>query len=230
MAQAHRRARDLIKRIQFLSRRAGLLASEFESRLLNAFEIVYASPVGTPPLRAVACIVAQVAAAEAPHDAIVMEWFAGPVPSMPLMAAEFIHPIATAHLLAEEAVLRGADWLERRWTTREVKWKHMALACRASGLSAAEFSDRWRNRPGRIGGASGAPAIEIPAAAKGCAYVQNHPAGSAPHYDAINEVYFDDLQSLQARLDFFETHDPARADADLVSEAKFLVVREHVII
>jgi hypothetical protein len=48
-------------------------------------------------------------------------------------------------------------------------------------------------------------------------------------YDAINEVYFDDIAAMRARIDFFETHDVAAADADLFSAPRFLAVVERVI-
>jgi hypothetical protein len=35
---------------------------------------------------------------------------------------------------------------------------------------------------------------------------------------------------MRARLYFFETHDVGRADGDLVSEARFAVVSEHMIL
>jgi hypothetical protein len=142
-------------------------------------------------------------------------------------------PDATAVIIAEEAVMRGADWLERRWADGAVKFKHMALARRAEGLSTSEFSERWRNRAGTIGGGAGsAPVIAIPNEAKGHAYVQNHPVANAAAewtYDAVNEVYFDDLDAMRRRIDFFRKNDVGRAEADLVSEATFVAVTEHVI-
>jgi hypothetical protein len=50
-----------------------------------------------------------------------------------------------------------------------------------------------------------------------------------PRYDAINEVYFDDRSQLRSRIAFFQRHDVGRRDADLVGEASFVAVEEHVI-
>ena len=68
-------------------------------------------------------------------------------------------------------------------------------------------SARWRSRAGRIGGSATTPLLAIPEAAQGRASILNHPLASAG-YDAVNEVYFDDLEAVRARLDFFGEHDP----------------------
>jgi hypothetical protein len=71
-----------------------------------------------------------------------------------------------------------------------------------------------------------------PLAARGLAYVQNHPiahAGIAPAYDAINEVCFDDLETMRSRIDVFRHNDVKQSNADLVREAHFLILRECVI-
>jgi hypothetical protein len=133
--------------------------------------------------------------------------------------------------MADELVLRGADWLDRRWREGSPKLKHMALARKAHGLSAAEFSERWRNRPGQLGGGPSAPVITIPDAARGHAYVQNHPRQpiEPSAYDAINEVYFDDLAAMRTRIEFFAQHDLLKADSELISQTQFAIVLEHVI-
>jgi hypothetical protein len=204
----------MIKRISWLKRPAALSAVEFQARWLRTYTSAVRS---CKPLRAVACVVLHDApGCDVPHDAISMEWFSGPGSVAQPMAAE-------ATLLASEHVLRGADWLEQRWSQPLPKYKHMALAQRARGLTATQFSERWRNRPGRVG------AVEIPAAARGHAYVQNHPLGEDPPYDAVNEVYFDDLASMHSRIELFAKLDVLQADADLVSATRFAIVVEHVI-
>jgi len=182
------------------------------------------------PVRAVACTSERVSADEPAYAALSIAWFAD-LASLLRFEAQLgpttprIDPGASVRIVAEEVVLRGADWLAQRWTLGGPKWKHMALARRAADLTPAEFCARWRTRSGRIGGAV---AVTIPERARGLAYVQNHPLPSDVEwgYDAINEVYFDDLEQLRARLDFFQQHDAMRTDADLVSRADFLVVRE----
>jgi hypothetical protein len=53
-------------------------------------------------------------------------------------------------IVAEEAVLRGAGWLDQRWKEGGEKLKHMALAVRAEGLTREEFSRAWRSRAGQV--------------------------------------------------------------------------------
>lgn len=128
-------------------------------------------------------------------------------------------------VLAEEVVLRGADWLERRWDAGE-KLKHMALAVRADGLSPAEFSERWRGHAGTVQGRE--RRTVIPGEARGLAYVQNHPLTGARAYDAINEVYFDDAAGLRTRIEWFGKNLGAEGDT-LVKRSWFLSVREYVL-
>ena len=82
------------------------------------------------------------------------------------------------------------------------KLKHMALARRAAGLSPAEFSRAVAEprRPGRPGGER-RPVTAIPDEACGVAPTcrttrRPRPAGEWA-YDAVNEVYFDDLEGLR---------------------------------
>jgi hypothetical protein len=175
------------------------------------------------PLRAAACrVLHEVEGCAAPHVAITLEWFRDIEALRRYEARVSPQPAA---IIAEEHILRGSEWLDRHWSdpTPKPKYKHMALARRAAGLSAAQFSERWRNRPGRIG-----VSTQIPAEARGLAYVQNHPIHESL-YDAINEVYFDDLASMHSRIAFFAEHDVARADAELVSETFFAIVEEHLV-
>lgn len=161
----------------------------------------------------------------APYAGCVIEWFENEV------ALERAEPCGEA-IVADEVVLRGADWLAARWARGGTAFKHMALARRARGLTPAEFSDRWRNRAGQITTAGGAATVAIPAEARGLAYAQNHPrpraAGEWP-YDAVNEVWFDDLDSMRTRIDWFRANLVVGADDDLVSESSFLAVREEVV-
>jgi hypothetical protein len=236
----------MIKRVRFVTRRDGLTAGAFAAAWVDAATLVTHGPAGVRPSRAVACTTLRdVAGTDARHDGLSIEWFS----SMDALrrfetwlqtedgqgaasASGLIEPTATSVFVAEELVLRGADWLARRWANDAVKLKHMALARRAEGLGAAEFGERWRGRSGIVGGAGSARAVAIPDAAKGLAYVQNHAVvGAAPRcrYDAVNEVYFDDLAALRRRVDFFSTIDVGRVDADLVSEVTFVAVAEHVL-
>ena len=236
---------DHIKRICCLTRRPGLSLVEFQTRWLHAFTAARRDMSA----RAVACIVLHdVPGCEASYDAISMEWI---LPTDPSLSAPWaatssfqrpdvqqvdelealVDPGSSVCIVADELVLRGADWLARRWADPAAKLKHMALARKAHGLSAVEFSERWRNRPGQLGGGPSAPVITIPDAARGHAYVQNHPRQHVEPsaYDAINEVYFDDLNALRARIEFFAQHDLLKADSELISQTLFAIVREQMI-
>jgi hypothetical protein len=106
----------------------------------------------------------------------------------------------------------------------------MALARRAAGLTPGEFSERWKGRAGTISSGAGPP-ITIPERARGLAYVQNHPrAGTGVNaYDALNEVYFDDVDALRARIEWFDQNLRDRAEADLVSESWFVAASEEML-
>lgn len=236
----------MIKRIRFVTRRRALPVARFPVVWVDAVTLVGEAPARVRPARVVACTTLHnIDGTDAPHDGISMEWFA----DMDALqrfetwlgtedghraasAAGAVEPDATAVIIAEEAVMRGADWLEHRWGERAAKVKHMALARRADGLTPTEFSERWRNRPGMIGGANSVSMVAIPDKAKGHAYVQNHPVPNSAGewlYDAVNEVYFDDIDAMRTRIEFFEKNDVGRAEADLVSKATFVAVTEQVI-
>jgi hypothetical protein len=230
----------MIKQLSFVSRRAQISAADFGAAWVAACARIQAAPANVRPLRAVVCTTAHgVPGTDAPHDGLYIDWFddiealrrfdawLGP------QAPGVVDPGRTLQILVEEAVLRGADWLAQHRTDGALKHMHMALARRAIGLTPSQFSARWRNRAGRIGGSGVTTPIAIPEAARGRAYIQNHPLASAEReagYDAINEVYFDDLESMRARLDFFRDNDPRRADADLVNAAHFMVVTERAVL
>ena len=202
----------MIKRFVFASSQHAALASKLRR-----------VPAALRPLRAVVC-----SALQADTDGVSIEWFANVDALQRYRSWEREHDLqpSAAEVIAQEVVLRGAEWLAQRWKTLDPKFKHMALARRAPGLTAAEFSERWRNRPGQIGGGQN-QSLAIPEAAKGQAYCQNHPLpDSQSPYDAINEVYFDQLEDMRPRIEFFRDHPVARLDADLVSEPRFLIVRE----
>jgi hypothetical protein len=77
----------------------------------------------------------------------------------------------------------------------------------------------------------------IPDDARGHAYVQNHPCPRAPGagtagwvYDAVNEVYFDDAETLRVRINWFRENLSGLAEADLVGQSWFISVREEVLL
>lgn len=132
----------------------------------------------------------------------------------------------TPVVVAEEVVQRGGGWLERRWAGGGNKWKHVALARRAKGLSQAEFSQRWRGHAGKAT-TKAAVAMPVPEAARGLAYVQNHPLiGVEWPFDAITEVWFENPESMQSRIEWFRDN---LATDDLFGETTFLTVMEDVL-
>jgi len=185
------------------------------------------------PLRAAVCTALPgVLDSEPKHDTVTLEWFADPAHLERFEAwldASDPRAVDAPTVVADELVLRGADWLEQRWRDGGPKLKHMALATRPSELSAAEFSERWRTQAGAV--TRGGTRTEIPVEARGLAYVQNHPRSRAAGewaYDAVNEVYFDDLASLERRIAWFRDNVDTGGD-DLVQESWFLAVREAVL-
>jgi len=133
----------------------------------------------------------------------------------------------TAFVDAEEQVMRGGDWLDRRWADGGLKWKHVALARRANGLSVDEFSAQWKGHAGTAAGGGGAT-VAIPEAARGKAYVQNHPLPRGEGewaWDAITEVWFDDPGAMQARQDWFAANPQT---GGLFRDSIFLSVTEEL--
>lgn len=170
------------------------------------------TPAPVAPVRAVRCEVLGGLSPQPLAEVVTVEWFDAPV--------EGGDVVATQH------VVRGGAWLEERWRVGGDRFKHMAFARRAEGLTPAEFAQRWRSHAGSAGG------VPIPGVAKGQAYAQNHPlartVGEWP-YDAINEVWFDELEGLRQRVAWFaEHHDPA--GDELFGPSRFLAVRETVVV
>lgn len=224
----------MIKRISFAAQREDLAFAAFAGR----------APSGVRPSRVVVCtILPELTGPDPRHDGVVIEWFAdtahlrrfqdwnapgGRVPWSPV-------------IVAEEAVLRGAGWLDRRWRDGGDRLKHMALAVRAAGLTPAEFSRAWRSRAGQVRRAGATRVTAIPDEVRGRAYVQNHPDPAEERaYDAVNEVWFDDLAGLRARVEWFRANlsgpagpgsaEPGPAEADLIRQSWFIAVREHVVL
>jgi hypothetical protein len=168
-------------------------------------------------LRSVVCTVLPELTTDALADVVTIDWLASGHAGVRIPDAD-----VTRTVLAEEIVLRGADWLEARWRDGGERFKHVAFARRADGLTPAQFAERWRSHAGSLGG------VPIPDEAKGRAYAQNHPlprdVGEWP-FDAVNEVWFDDLEGLRRRVEWFSEHHDPSGD-DLFGPSRFLAVRE----
>lgn len=202
--------------------------------------LVVDAPDDARPARVTLCFtLADVDGCDGRHDGIAFESFAdaahlaradawldaaaGQAYLVALGAAS--DPAASAVVVVDEQVMRGAEWLEQRWRDGGDAFKHMAVAMRAKGLTQAEFSARWRSRAGRVG------TTPIPDEARGLAYAQDHPVprvtGEWP-FDAVNEVWFDDLDGLRRRVEWFREN-LADGEDDLVRESWFVVAREEVL-
>lgn len=133
-------------------------------------------------------------------------------------------------ILTEDHVVRGGDWLVHRWDRGPVL-KHVALAKRADGLTLAEVLQAWSTHGGSVQ-RPGEPVVAIPERERGLAYVQHHPRVDGDHewpYDAITEVWFDDLEALRARADWF-AFGPGSGPQALFRQSWFLALRETALI
>lgn len=122
----------------------------------------------------------------------------------------------------EEVVVRGADALADRWAAGGERYKMMSFGRRNPALTRAEFVERWRAEAGRLGG------DRIPDELRGLAYVQDHPVGDDSSLDAINEVWFDDLDALRHRARWFAAR-PIPADLMSPPDCWSLYLKETVI-
>ncbi|MDT3443003.1 hypothetical protein [Pseudofrankia sp. BMG5.37] len=197
------------------------------------------APPDARPLGLAACTVLDAVTPDPPHDGIGLEWFADDThlkrfeawwASSDAKAANdllgrAVEPGSVSIVVAHEHVMRGEEWLRQRRREGGTSLKHMALARRAADLTPAEFFDRWKNRAGKVG------TVPIPADARGQAYIQNHPLLTADAdwpYDAVNEVYFDDLDDMRKRISWFAENLDQNED-DLVRKSWFVAVREETL-
>lgn len=227
----------MIKRIRLATSKSGLGHEEFSGRWSAAVAAATAAPEPARPVRLSVSVALTDVAADQKYDGVGLEWFNdedhllryeawlgtpdGAVPGK--LLGEAVDLDASPVVVTDEHVGRGADYLDRRWAEGGPRLKQLAIATRAAGLTTSQFQDLWRSRAGKIG------AAPIPEAYRGLAYLQNHPrimAGRDWAYDAINEVYFDDVESLLARIAYFERELAGQAENDLVGANWFLAVRE----
>ena len=231
------RRAGLIKRIRLATAKRGLGREEFAGGWREAVAAAASAPERVRPARLTVSVSLPEIAADQRHDGVALEWFGDrehlrrfetwlgtpPGRAVQRLRSEVIEFDASPVVVTSERVARGADWLERHWRESGPKFKQLALATRADGLTLPQFLERWR---GRAGPADSSP---IPDAYRGLAYVQNHPLvddGRDWAYDAIDEVYFDDADSLLARIAYFEREFAGGAGGDLVRANWFLAVSE----
>jgi hypothetical protein len=235
----------MIKRIRFAARRDNVAPDAFIHALREALATSSRAGNDARPVRSALCVtLPDVEGCDARHDAITFEWFDGAAHLQRFDrwrergdGGGYERRIdqlvsASALVVAEEHVMRGADWLEERWREGGPRFKHMAVALRAATLTQAEFSDLWVSRAGQVRTSAAATTTVIPDVARGLAYAQNHPTARAHGdwpYDAVNEVWFDDLEALAVRVQFFAETLGDGTEDDLVRENWFVVAREEVV-
>ena len=227
----------MIKRIRLATAKRGLGREEFAGGWREAVAAAASAPERVRPARLTVSVSLPEIAAGQRHDGVALEWFGDrehlrrfeswlgtpPGRAVQQLRGEVIEFDASPVVVATERVAGGADWLERRWQEGGPKLKQLAIATRADGLTLAQFLERWRGRAGPAG------ATPIPDAFRGLAYVQNHPlveGGRDWAYDAINEVYFDDVDSLLAGSAYLERELAGGAESDLVRATWFVAVSE----
>jgi hypothetical protein len=227
----------LIKRIRLATGSSGLGPADFSGRWRDAVAAAAAAPAEARPARLTVATAVREVAPDQRYDGVALEWFTGEEhllryetwlrtadgQDQERLLGQAIDLAASPVVVSDERVVRGAGWLERRWQDAGPKLKQLAIATRAAGLTLPQFLELWRSRAGTIGSAP------IPEAFRGLAYVQNHPRATPGRdwaYDAVNEVYFDDTESLLARIGYFERELSDRGEDDLISANWFLAVRE----
>jgi hypothetical protein len=162
--------------------------------------------------------------ADPPWASIGTAWFAD-VEHLARFDA-WVVPSGGTSIDTDEVVVRGAEWLDARWADGGPCLKHVALARRRPGLSPADFSQRWRAHAGSVGTQA------IPEVVRGQAYVQDHPV-SRPDgewaYDAVTEVWFEDLAALRTRIAWMAGALATDAPDDLFGKRWFLAAHEEVL-
>ncbi|WP_426574488.1 EthD domain-containing protein [Aquihabitans sp. McL0605] len=238
----------MIQRLRFATMREGADPARFESALNALAAVALGEPDEVRPARATVSItLPDLVDGPARHDGVLAFWFTDDANlarfesvvagagGAGLAGEEFgaIGDIETSPVVvAEPIVVRGEAWLDDRWVDGSPRFKHLALAVRAEGLTHAEVSVRWRDHAGSARPAGAAAPAPIPAEARGAAYVQDHPRPRTDGgwaYDAISEVWFDTVAALQARIAWFAQNQVGREADDLFARSWFLPVREQVV-
>ena len=223
----------MIKRIRFATRPADLSPEAFAPEWRDAVAAVAAAPPEVRPRRIVVCTAMHDLIADPEHDGIDFEWFdddehLGRCDDWVAGDGGAAAGVATSVVLVDEHVMRGADRLERRRKEGASSFVHLAVARRADGLTLEQFLERWAAKAGKVRRDGDEAPTAIPDEVRGLAYVQNRPRPRTEGdwaYDAINEVHFDDVAGLVARIDWFREHVGERPDPDLFSANWFIAAR-----
>lgn len=234
----------MIKRLRFANRRSGVSADELAAGWRAAADLSSQAPADVRPRRiGVSMALPEYAEPTPLHDAVGVEAFddheqldryRGWLTTLEGQGAEsliqrLVQPSGPV-IVVEERVMRGDGWLAAHRRGAGSAFQHIAIAIRAVGLSPAEFSAAWSGHAGTVRAADKPAPVAIPAEVRGQAYLQNHPiAGGDWPYDAINEVFFDDLASLERRIAWFRDNMDSSAQEDLFSKSWFIAAREETL-
>ncbi|GAA0949763.1 EthD domain-containing protein [Actinocorallia libanotica] len=236
----------MIKGFRFVTRREDVTAEAFAAEWPGAVAAAMQAPPEVRPTRLAVCTVLPESDPGPRHDGVEIGWFddgphlrrfrgwVGTSRGWSVLKGldRVVDFDASPVVVAKETALRGADWLGHRWRDGGARFKHMAVAVRAEGLTPAEFAERWRAHAGQVRKPGSEAATAIPDTVRGLAYVQNHPvprSGGEWAYDAVNEVYCDDAESLRARIAWFRDEADGGADGALFGRSWFLAVKEEIV-
>ena len=182
---------------------------------------------------------------DAQHDAISLEWFADAdhleryhvwleagTDGKSRSHRRALDPDASPLLVADERVMRGADWLEQRWRAATTRSTHGRRRSEHAGSRRPSSRSSGRAAPARSGrpGATGDRDPRSSRAAwRTCRTTRARGRRASGPTTRLNEVYFDDLESLRRRIEWFREHLLDQED-DLVRENWFIVAREEVVL
>ena len=231
------RRAGLIKRIRLATAKRGLGREEFAGGWREAVAAAASAPERVRPVRLTVSVSLPEIAADQRHDGVALEWFGDrehlrrfeswlgtpPGRAVQRLRSEVIEFDASPVVVTERAGRPGG---------------RLARAALAGGRAEAQAAgDRHPGRradpppvpravarPGRPG-RRGADSRRLPRAGLRAEPPAGH-GGRDWAYDAIDEVYFDDADSLLARIAYLERALAGGADSDLVRASWFLAVSE----
>lgn len=233
----------MIKRLHLATRAGDQDADEFARAWRAAVERTVAAPADRRPERVSVATALRSFDEQPRHDAAAAWWFPDEEAVVRFEAwldaageiggalDRLVDPDRSPVVVAEEVVVRGHDWLARRWADGGTRVQHVALAVRADHLTSSAFSARWRDHAGQARAGRDRVPTPIPGPARGLAYVQDHPCPRTTGkwaYDAVSEVWFDDVEGVRQRVDWFRDNDVGRPE-DLFRATWFLVLEEAVL-
>ena len=154
----------MIKGFRFVTRREDVTAEAFAAEWPGAVAAAMQAPPEVRPTRLAVCTVLPESDPGPRHDGVEIGWFddgphlrrfrgwVGTSRGWSVLKGldRVVDFDASPVVVAKETAPRGADWLGHRWRDGGARFKHMAVAVRAEGLTPAEFAERWRAHAGQV--------------------------------------------------------------------------------